>query len=345
MQEIAKFFEMKKMRITRDGLQMMFKLANLAHRGRLRLVENLADTIFSTNPNLQAITLRDVVAALELVAGDMAEALIGTPTICLNLLRRQLRPSRERDRTECNSRCISRISFQPSAGQALRPFRPASHRGQTRRDRWIFRTNFGDRRMNRTKKARRKGLQFWLTQWGHSDSAEPGILVTDDAQMPRPLAWISGDGIASRRAIERIIMGDPIEEWASSDLTKGGIYISDALDGNLLFPLKPFSLESVDESDPNRAAARYTANARGFAQFSIFTWTGLESLMMKIPVMYNGAYVERAMTSFGRQDKQDRARRELDLRRGNRQSAILSGPEHQNVQMLATAASKTAEGK
>lgn len=76
MDEIAKFFQMKKMRITRDGLQMMFKLANLAHRGRLRLVENLADTIFNANPELQAITLTHVVAALELVAGDMAEALL-----------------------------------------------------------------------------------------------------------------------------------------------------------------------------------------------------------------------------------------------------------------------------
>ncbi|HEX4055993.1 MAG TPA: ATP-binding protein [Tepidisphaeraceae bacterium] len=76
MEEIAKFFAMKKMRISRDGLQMMHRLANLAHRGRLRLVENLADTIYNANPNISAITRRDVIAALEIVAGDMSEALL-----------------------------------------------------------------------------------------------------------------------------------------------------------------------------------------------------------------------------------------------------------------------------
>jgi hypothetical protein len=75
-EEIAKFFAMKQMRITRAGLQLMFKLANLPHRGHLRLVENLADTIFNSNPALSAITEREVIGALSLMAGDLADALL-----------------------------------------------------------------------------------------------------------------------------------------------------------------------------------------------------------------------------------------------------------------------------
>ena len=76
MEEIARFFQMKQMRITRDAHEMLYKLANLAHRGRLRLIEDLADTAFNADKNLSALTRRHVIAALEVVAGDMAEALI-----------------------------------------------------------------------------------------------------------------------------------------------------------------------------------------------------------------------------------------------------------------------------
>lgn len=164
---------------------------------------------------------------------------------------------------------------------------------------------------HRKSKSSRARVRFrlWLAELDHGDSARRGILITDDAAMPRPLAWIDGYGPAARHAAERVFAGEPIAEWCDSDLRETGTdRCAEMLDGNLMFPMRPFSDTLIDESDPNLAAARYTADVRGFARFSIFSWTGLQSLLMDIPVIYSGPSLEKAMTSFERGERERQAK-------------------------------------
>jgi hypothetical protein len=61
--EIEAFFAMKKIRINRDALKLMWALACLPGHGALRLVEQILDTALDTNPELSVLNRDDVVAA------------------------------------------------------------------------------------------------------------------------------------------------------------------------------------------------------------------------------------------------------------------------------------------
>jgi hypothetical protein len=144
-----------------------------------------------------------------------------------------------------------------------------------------------------------------MTSYGHGETSLPGILVTDDSPCPTPLGFIEGNpgpGGAARRAAERIILGAAIAGEVTWDF-RGGSDCDFAKDfaGNLMFPIRPFSRDYIDESDPLMAAVRYTPNAayNGIARFSVISIVGLQELFLKIPIIRCGPALEKAMKGFG----------------------------------------------
>jgi hypothetical protein len=159
----------------------------------------------------------------------------------------------------------------------------------------------GNRRRPRSLLVQRR-LRIWWTTWGHGDTSEPGILLTDDSPCPSPLAFILGDGAgAARHAAERIILGAPIAEEASYDLRElSSNRFACEIAGNLMFPVRPFSRDCIDESNPLLAAAWYTPDAacNGIGRFSIISLSGLQELFLKIPIIRCGPALEKAMKGF-----------------------------------------------
>ncbi len=133
-----------------------------------------------------------------------------------------------------------------------------------------------------------RGVKFWLTEWGHGDTARPGVLITSDSGCPMPLGFVDGNGSAAREMAWRIASGDEPMTKANFNLEYVTVdRFPIELAGNLLFPVRPFREEWLDESDESRAAARYTptTNGTGLASFTTFTRDGLLQLLQKIPVM------------------------------------------------------------
>ncbi len=66
---------MKKIRVDRDALRLLWSLACLPNYGTLRLVENTLDTITDAYADLAVVTREHVVAALQSLVGNEASAL------------------------------------------------------------------------------------------------------------------------------------------------------------------------------------------------------------------------------------------------------------------------------
>jgi len=67
VEEIKAFFAKRKIRLNRDGLQMIWALSCLAGYGCLRLVEAVIEMAFIIDPDVQALGKSEVVAALRMV--------------------------------------------------------------------------------------------------------------------------------------------------------------------------------------------------------------------------------------------------------------------------------------
>lgn len=72
LEEIQAFFAMKKIRIDREGMRLLWALSCLPNYGTLRLVENIIDTVLDSNPEVQVVSRDDVVAALQSLVGAEA---------------------------------------------------------------------------------------------------------------------------------------------------------------------------------------------------------------------------------------------------------------------------------
>jgi DNA transposition AAA+ family ATPase len=72
IEEIQAFFSMKKIRVDRDALNLLWALACLPSHGTLRLVENTIDTVMDLNADLTVVTRDYVVAALQSLVGSEA---------------------------------------------------------------------------------------------------------------------------------------------------------------------------------------------------------------------------------------------------------------------------------
>lgn len=69
MEEIKAFFAMKKIRLTNDGLRLMWLLACLPNHGTLRLVETLAEMASDLNPKVEQLDRTHIIEALEMFRG------------------------------------------------------------------------------------------------------------------------------------------------------------------------------------------------------------------------------------------------------------------------------------
>lgn len=81
VEEIQAFFALKKIRISRDALQMLWALACLPNYGTLRLVENTVDLVLDADPELTTVSRDDVLSALQ--------SLVGSDSIYLQKLARR----------------------------------------------------------------------------------------------------------------------------------------------------------------------------------------------------------------------------------------------------------------
>ena len=75
VEEIQAFFAMKKIRVDRDALRLLWSLACLPNYGTLRLVENVLDTVAHAYAGLDVVTREHVVFGLQSLVGGEATAL------------------------------------------------------------------------------------------------------------------------------------------------------------------------------------------------------------------------------------------------------------------------------
>jgi hypothetical protein len=80
IEEIKAFFAMKKMRLTTDGLRLMWLLACLPNHGTLRLIESLAEIASDLNPDIEVLDRPQVVEALEMFRGRKESIYLETLT-------------------------------------------------------------------------------------------------------------------------------------------------------------------------------------------------------------------------------------------------------------------------
>lgn len=75
IEEIHAFFAMKKIKINREAIDLLWALACLPNYGTLRLVENAIDLVFGAQSDLQTITRDDVLGALASLVGSECDYL------------------------------------------------------------------------------------------------------------------------------------------------------------------------------------------------------------------------------------------------------------------------------
>lgn len=73
--EIRDFFEMKKMRLSDDAIEMCWALACLPNYGTLRLIETTLAIVMEMEPELELVERSHVLAALALMTGNMVNHL------------------------------------------------------------------------------------------------------------------------------------------------------------------------------------------------------------------------------------------------------------------------------
>lgn len=74
LEEIRSFFEMKKMRLADDALDLCWALACLPNHGTLRLIETTVDIVLDLYPEVELITRKHVRTALALRVGGAASS-------------------------------------------------------------------------------------------------------------------------------------------------------------------------------------------------------------------------------------------------------------------------------
>jgi DNA transposition AAA+ family ATPase len=72
LEEVQALFAMKKIRIDREGMKLLWALACLPNYGTLRLIEAIVDTAIDQSPDRNVVTRDDVVSALKLLVGGEA---------------------------------------------------------------------------------------------------------------------------------------------------------------------------------------------------------------------------------------------------------------------------------
>jgi DNA transposition AAA+ family ATPase len=72
LDEIKAFFSMKKIRLSTDALDLLWRLACLPNHGTLRLIENTVETVRDMMPESEEIMRRDVLLALRLMVGKQS---------------------------------------------------------------------------------------------------------------------------------------------------------------------------------------------------------------------------------------------------------------------------------
>ncbi|MEA2708001.1 MAG: hypothetical protein QOF78_602 [Phycisphaerales bacterium] len=69
IEEIKRFFDMKKIKLDRDALRFLWLLACLPNFGCLRLIEHVTETVFDFFPDVEVVEREQVVTALKMLYG------------------------------------------------------------------------------------------------------------------------------------------------------------------------------------------------------------------------------------------------------------------------------------